>query len=276
MRSFFRPAIALMNRLNYPGKFVFVWLLSLLAVTFVVVNLHASLDKQIRQSQRELEGIALAVPISRSIQLIQQHRGLSQGVLKGQESMRDLLRTKEAEAIAAYELMAALLPENLKASADWASIEYCWKDILRKGLDWSPIQNFAQHTRLIDRLLMFKVAVSGEYVLPLDPQIDSSYLIDAAINRLPLALEHLGQIRAHGTNALASKVPNPSQIVFIKTLAAQLGEEIKFLRADLDRARNHNPALQDALLRVDRDVTEYALRVIYVLESAVLNNQLTV
>ncbi|MCK9284518.1 MAG: EAL domain-containing protein [Rhodocyclaceae bacterium] len=274
MRRLFHPAIALMNRLSYTGKFGLVWLLSALAIAFVVFNLHASLDKQIRHAQKELQGIALAAPISRSIQLLQQHRGLSLGILGGQRSLGDSLRAKEAEAIDAFNRMTELLPTNLKSSTDWYSIEAIWQRIRNEGLRWRTTRNFIEHTRLIDQLLMFKVAVSGEYVLPLDPQIDSSYLIDAAINRLPLALEHLGQIRAHGTAVLVDKRIDESQIIVIRTLTAQLGDELKFLRADLDRARNHNAALQAPLLRVDREVTESAQKIILLVESSMLSGRL--
>lgn len=264
----------MMNSLSYPAKFGLVWLLSLLAISFVIVNLYASLARQINQGELELEGIGLAGPISHAIQLIQKHRGLSQGLAGGEESMGATLATVSTDAQAAYRHMAALLPDNLKESADWKSIEVQKNAVFNKGLGWSDHQSFVEHTRLVSQLLMFKVAVSGEYVLPLDPQIDTSYLIDAAINRLPMALEHLGQIRAHGTSSLAQGRINEVRRVALRSLTAQLTDELKFIRADIERARTHNPALQEPLLVIDRDVTESVQRVIQLVEWSILSGRL--
>lgn len=200
IQAIFLPAITLMNRLSYTGKFALLWMISLIAVAVVVYNLYVSLDKEIRSSQRELEGIALAAPISRTVQIFQQHRGLSNAALGGNKNLWYARIAKEQEAADVLDATDKKLPPNLASSEDWRSIKANWARLRKEGLDWTANENFAMHTRLIDQLLIFKIVVSGEYVLPLDPQIDSAYLIDVAINRLPMALEHLGQIRAYGTD----------------------------------------------------------------------------
>ncbi|MFZ2300290.1 MAG: EAL domain-containing protein [Gallionella sp.] len=247
IQAIFYPAIALMRRLGYTRKFALLWLMSLIAVAVVVYNLHVSLDREIRTSQRELEGIALAAPISRTVQFLQQHRGLSTAVLGGNKSMRDWRAAKEKEATDVFDATERILPPNLTSSEDWRSIKANWERLRKEGLNWAAAENFAVHTRLIDQLLIFKIVVSGEYVLPLDPQIDTSYLIDVAINRLPMALEHLGQTRAYGTDILSRKQITDSQKVAMKTLIAEFNNEAKFLKIALEKAIRYNPALQDVL-----------------------------
>ena len=254
MRTFFSPAIVLMNRLGYTRKFALLWLTSLVAIAAVVSSLYASLDKEIRSSQRELEGIALATPISRTVQYLQQHRGLSSALLGGDLDMRGRRVLNEKAVATAFAALETRLPASLKSSEDWRSIKANWLRLQKNGLGWSVDKNFAVHTRLIDQLLMFHVTVSGEYALPLDPQIDTSYLIDTTVKQLPMALEHLGQIRAYGTRILAKQHTTESQKVVLNTLIAQLGDELKFLNINLEKAGRFKPALQAPLAAAARDI----------------------
>lgn len=270
MRYFFTPAIAVMNRLGYTGKFLLLWLMSLVAIAVVVSSLYASLDKEISSSRQELEGVALATPISRAVQIVQQHRGLSAALLDGNTTMGDMRTFKQREVDDTLAELERRLPATLCASADWRSIKTNWTDLGEAGLDWTMAQNFAAHTHLIQQLLLFKVVVSGEYVLPLDPQLDTSYLIDAALNRLPLALEHLGQIRAHGVVILTEKRATEAQKIKINTLIAQLDEEIRVLRANLDKVGGYNPALKTELTTVSLNTAGLAQQVVDLVSTEII------
>jgi diguanylate cyclase (GGDEF)-like protein/PAS domain S-box-containing protein len=271
IQAIFTPAIVLMNRLGYTRKFALLWLMSLIAVAVVVNNLYVSLDREIRFSQRELEGIALAAPVSRSVQFFQQHRGLSKAVLGGYTNMRDMRAAKEQEASDVLDATEKKLPPNLASSEDWLSIKANWARLQKEGLNWTADENFAMHTRLIDQLLIFKIVVSGEYVLSLDPQINSAYLIDVAINRLRMALEHLGQARAYGTDILSRKHITEQQKVTMKTLIAQFGDQIKFIQIDFDKVALHNPALRDALSAASGDINASARHIAELVESDILS-----
>ncbi|MCR4299553.1 MAG: hypothetical protein NUV75_12555 [Gallionella sp.] len=65
--------------------------------------------------------------------------------------------------------------------------------------------NFTVHTNLIEQLQSFEWLAADEYLLTLDPELAPFYLIDTIIDKLPHALEHLGQVRAYGTGILTQK-----------------------------------------------------------------------
>ncbi|MEF8700002.1 MAG: hypothetical protein V5B33_11915 [Candidatus Accumulibacter sp. UW20] len=89
MKTLFSPAIALLNRVAYPRKFAIMGALALVASAVLVVNLYQSLHRVIDSSQKELAGIAMIKPIARIVQHLQVHRGLSSGVLNGNEAMQE-------------------------------------------------------------------------------------------------------------------------------------------------------------------------------------------
>ena len=64
IQPIFSPAIAMLNRMGYTRKFTLLWLISSVAITVVTYSLFVSLDRVIRPSQRELQGLVLIEPVS--------------------------------------------------------------------------------------------------------------------------------------------------------------------------------------------------------------------
>jgi diguanylate cyclase (GGDEF)-like protein/PAS domain S-box-containing protein len=275
MQVLFYPAIALMKRLGYTNKFLLMGAVTAIAFLVIASSLFAHINKEIRASQRELEGIVLAEPVSRAIQLLQQHRGLSSAVLGGSEAMRQDLHAKGDEVAAAFAALEGRLPPNILASKDWQRIRAGWERLRQDG-PWTAEWNFAAHTQVIDWMLVFKVVVSGEYVLPLDPQIDTSYLIDVAINRLQMALEHLGQIRAAGVEALGTRQIGEARKMEMRTLIAEIGDEIRFIEVDFERVSRHNPALREPLSTAASSITASARHIAGLAESDILSGRFAI
>ena len=254
MQIIFSPAIALLNRMGYTMKFTLLWLLSLVAVAVVAYGLFVSLDRVIQPSQRELEGIALIKPISRTVQFAQQHRGISAALLGGNETMRGRRAAKEKEVVEVFQAMEKQLPASLTASESFRRIKADWERLRKDGLDWKISANFVAHTDLIGQLQSFEVFVADEYLLTLDPEISSYYLIDTTVNKLPHVLEYLGQLRAYGTGILANKQISASQQAELRVMIAELGNTLKFLNHNLDKVSRHNPTVQKSLREASDDI----------------------
>jgi len=98
MKVIFNPAIALMNRLSYPAKF-FLLGASITAVMLVLlVTVFVNLSKDISTAAHELSGLQMLKPMNRMVQFMQQHRGLSSGVLNGNEAMKDSARPRSGKS----------------------------------------------------------------------------------------------------------------------------------------------------------------------------------
>ena len=221
MRAFFSPAVALMSRLNIARKFTLLGLMSLAAIAVVVYSLFSSLNQVISFSQRELQGFELIGPLPRVAQTLQQHRGLSAGLISGDKTMRGNLISVSSEVGKAFEAMEAKLPPDLASGEALRHIRADWAHLREAGLAWTKDENMAVHTLLIGRVQTFEAMVADEYSLILDPEINTYYLINTIVNKLPHALEHLGQLRAYGTGILAEKraLPyKPSQLLPQNTL----------------------------------------------------------
>jgi len=247
MQALFAPAIALMNRLGYTKKFAVMGALALVAIAVLLFNLFTALDQVIRKSETELVGMEAMKPISRLVQAMQQHRGLSSGVLNGNEAMKDKRAAKEKEVTDLLKAVEPTIPPALQSGGAWKRIQAEWENLRSDGLNLIVGENFSAHTALIDEILTFQASVADEYSLTNDPDIDSMYLIDTAMIKLPIALERLGQLRARGTGILAKKQILQQQQVDMTAQLAELNSAVKALRQNLDKTSRYNPGMKAAL-----------------------------
>jgi diguanylate cyclase (GGDEF)-like protein/PAS domain S-box-containing protein len=273
LRAFFSPAVTLMNRLDVARKFALLGLMSLVAIAVVVHSLFDSLDQDIGFAQRELKGLELIELFPRTVHALQQHRGLSAGLLGGDENMRGSRADTEKKVEGALEEMLGQSFPGMNPGEDLQHIKADWELLRKEGLNWSAAENFAMHTRLIARIQSFEGIVADEYALTLDPELSTFYLIDTIVNKLPHALEHLGRLRAYGTGILARKRISEQQKIEMSILIAKLDDAIALLKVNLDKTGRHNPALQEVISTAYRDIADSARQVAGSVTTDILSGQ---
>jgi PAS domain S-box-containing protein len=273
MKTLFTPAIALMNRLGYTRKFMLLALISIVAFATVTYSLYVSLDKEIGVLKRELEGLVLVGQVSKAVRLMQQHRGLSAGALSGIETMRGKRAVKEKEVADAFHEMEEKLPASLVAGDDWRNIKADWQHLREKGLDLTQEECFTLHTRLIGHTLLLGVATADEYALTLDPEIDSYYLIDTVVNKLPQAIEYLAQLRAHGIANLADRRVTEPEKIAIGAAIGKLGDALGAFEVNVGKATRYNPAQQNTLMEAAGSIAGSAHQIAALVESDILSGR---
>lgn len=271
-KAFLAPSIALMNRLNYPQRFAILGLAVLLAIGCAVYSLFINLDRIIRTSHNELQGLELIKPLAQTVQVLQRHRGASAAVLGGSESLRTELASIKIALTSAVADLDRQLPANNRLS-HWLDIKANIERLNKEGMLPGVQDNFTAHTELIERLLSLSVTMADEYELTLDNEIGTYYLIDTAVTKLPLALEHLGQIRAYGTGILAKKQALMAQKVLMSTLLSQFKITLRQLNAGLEKARYHNPGISGALALASGDIANSSQQILNRVENDILTEK---
>ena len=244
MKTLFGPAVWLMNRLSYPRKFLLLGGVVSVAVLLLLANLYTTLNGVIDLSRNELGALDTLRTSQTLVQKLQQHRGMSSAVLNGNEAMKADRAAKEGEVSAAFERTGLALGERLAGDPDWQKLKDDWAKLRSEGLTLPAPENLARHTRLIDDLLIFQVTVSDMLGLTIDPDIDSFYLIDTIVHKLPSALERLGQLRARGAGLLSRKEMSDSQKVDLVALLADLDAQTKYYRIQIAKAQKANGAVK--------------------------------
>ena len=273
MRNLFVPAIALLNRMRYRSKFMLLGLAVIAVMTVLTVSVYLSLQRDIETARQELAGLQMLKPMNRMVQVMQQHRGLSSGVLNGNEAMKDKRAAKEKEVAAALAAADEALSPALREAPAWKSVRQEWSAIQAQGLGWPAPENLKRHSAMIDRVLVFMVDVADETQLTLDPVMDTYYFMDTLVSKLPGMLEPLGITRARGTGLLTRKEITPQQRNELSFLLAQMEVMLRAQNSNLDKVVRFAPELDAALTGPAREFAAGAGRIFALVRDDILSEK---
>jgi hypothetical protein len=176
-----------------------------LALLYGLIYL-AEKRKQRLKTLRRLHGINALQTGVNLMTTIQQHRGLSAGLLNGNESFRTSLVNKQAEARSVLARMQTLIEQTPELAPDLRTLVS-----VNKGMDaiiadlktLTPEQSFARHTELV-RQIIHLIGDMGEHLGLMDNEGTSLALLsNLLLLRLPLLMESIGQARALGSGYAA-------------------------------------------------------------------------
>jgi methyl-accepting chemotaxis protein len=224
-----------------------VFLLPMAVLAYFVVSANF---QKISYAEGELKGSEYLVPVRKVLEDLQQHRGLSAGVLNGNEAMRGQLSSKGSqieEDIRAIDAAGQKSGDFLHTSDRWTAIKNKWQSLKERNLTLKSADSFQEHTALIADVLGLITDVGETSNLVLDPQADSNYLSDALVARIPLQTEILGQLRAKGTAIVTKQEIGPDEKSELLILVGQLKRIRDAANKDVELALRYNGKLRSAL-----------------------------
>lgn len=272
MNALFAPAIALLNRLRYPRKFALLGVIASLVIGALLVQLALTLRSNIDFAQRELNALEAVPRVLKVIQLAQQHRGLSAGVLNGDEAMRAQLKKSTADVSLSIKAVdEALKVDTSKSAAQrWSEVRSDWASIENGGEQMAARDNLLAHTALIRKAVLALHDLGDDDNLTLDPSADSYYLIDNIVRRIPDVAERLGRLRAMGTGALAAKAVDEQRRFDISSELGELNMAITDFNENLTRSIAANPTVGASLDKLGRDLNANVTKVVDALKVHIL------
>ena len=246
MKAVFSPAVGMLNRMRYPAKFTLLGLIAFLVVGFLLVQLALSLRTDITFTQKELTAMDSVPGVLKVIELMQQHRGLSSGVLNGNEELRPRLQKKTEEVVAAVAAAESVLSADAAPSASkrWVEVKAGWEAIHSGGLQMPPRENLQAHTAMIRKMVLTLHDLGDDGNLALDPSPDTYYLIDNMLRRVPDVSERLGRLRALGTGVLAAKNVDEQRRFDISSQLGELNMAVTDLNENFERGGSSQPPHQ--------------------------------
>jgi methyl-accepting chemotaxis protein len=210
-------------------------------------SVFAGLNRDIESARSELAGLQMLKPMNLMVQNMQQHRGLSSGVLNGNEAMKDKRAAKEKEAAEALAATDAALSPGLRETAAWKSIRQDWEAIRAQGLSWTAPENIKRHSVMIGNVLQFMADVADDTQLMLDPVMDTYYSMDTVVTKMPAMLEQLGVTRARGTGVLSKKELSPQMRNDLAAQVAVMEGTLRAQNVNLEKTMRYAPQLQGVL-----------------------------
>ena len=209
--------MSLLHRLNLLEKFLILGTIGLMMSalpTYLVVrdSLHA-----IDHARLEAQGVAPAQALTLLVQRMQVHRGLSVGMLGGDESLaarrpaaRDAVNNALDDVSARF--AAAKVPAAQMVA--WTQAQQTWRTLEQAVAAHSieQAQSTAQHTQLIATLLQLNESLVHAYGLQIDPEADTHALVQASLAQAPMLGGKAGHAARPGRQRLGqARVDAPGQ-----------------------------------------------------------------
>ena len=245
--SIFKPAIALMNWLKYPQKFLLISLLFMLPLALVMGLLLSEINNRIEFTQKEIYGNAYLRSLNqlwRCIprrQLILQRQFYEAGTQNPVNAFQsqDLqdLQNKIDQEFTVLSKVDRQLGELVKTGSKLTEIKFEWQN-LRDSQGFSDLRG---HDLLMEKLDYFRIHIVDFSNLILDPDLDTYYLMDAIANKLPKMQRLLHKLMQTEAEVVFKKEIIKDNQELLISLVSLLQSNNDQIEANLERAFKNNP-----------------------------------
>ncbi len=209
MQSIFTPAIFVMNRLKYLQKFFFVGAILLIPLLFVVNQFLVGINYDINFSAKEQAGLVYNAPLVVFLQHLQQYAALRSASFYGETSVRDSMAELQEQInqdIDAVDAVNQQYGTLLGISGQWETLKADWNTLSSTSFVTLLRPNRTATVtadEILAETLTLITKVGNNSNLILDPDLDSYYLMDNVINKLPQLSDFSSQIRTHVAGVIA-------------------------------------------------------------------------
>lgn len=273
LQALFRPAVALMRRVDFKRRILLIGGAFTLPILVTAYQLDAQWRSDIAFARQELKGTECLKPLLPLIQHIQQHRGAADGFLSGDASFRTTMQQKRSEIaddMRAVDAVMAKYGDEFKLKDKWDAVKQEWQTLQSQVERLSRAESFQRHTELVDKILTLRQDIADASELSLDPEMDTYYLMLAVVQRFPDAAEQMGRARSEGTAALADRKLNAEERAKLTAAYELASRQKRRALAGLERAMNYNPQLKSRIEQAVRTAQEKADAFLNLLNERVL------
>lgn len=249
MKVLLLPAMNFMGRLNFSGKFLAIGLLLIIPLLGLLGFLVKNEIGTYRILANEQRGLAYTHSVRLVVETLQQHRGMSNGVLSGDKSFVEKIAANETELEKRLDAVRAATASEggkLAITEDWAKFDQGWKQLKTEWNTLSAAESTKRHNVLVESLILLVQITADNSALTLEPDTSPYFLQNLLFNNVMPLTEWLGRMRARGTAALAKGQIDDALKVELSVLNAQVESAEQGIKNQLGRAYRMDAALEKA------------------------------
>ena len=244
--------MSLLHRMNLAQKFLVLGGVAAVMVLLPSVVYFQRAMAVVSTAELEMRGTRPVMALNKVVQLTQTHRGMSAGMLNGNEALaarRPAMRDAVVKAMdtAEKEFTQAEVTSGLKAH--WAQVRQAWMALEPKVADKSikAGESTKLHTQLIAEQLLLSEELIDEFGLSLDPDLDTYNLMRASLISVPWLAENLGVMRALGSGYLTQAALPPEGRATLVGLNKRVVELKGEMFRNLNKAMDANPGMKTSM-----------------------------
>jgi len=229
------------------GTIVLLMFIPMLSLLYSFVSTK---QESIAFAEKELLGTDYLIPLRNLIDHVQQHRGLAGAYLEGAQDQKERAVNLEALIDNDFKTLFTLteqLGKTLETKTKLPALMQSWQTLKQGTMSMKPGESFDRHTQLVAEILGFVKHVGDRSNLILDPDLDTYYLMDTVVNRLPDTMEHLAKLSGQGSAIAARKLLTLEEQVQMRVLANQAKQDMGSLVHGLQVAYKERSGLEQKL-----------------------------
>ncbi len=275
MKSLFRPAIFLLNRISYRTKFIMLNILVLIPLVIISAKLISHYNEEIEYQKGEQLGIQYINKIRPLIEFIPQHRGMTNSYLNGNAAFHDKiidLRKKIDLYLAELIKFDQIHTQRLKTESQLKTLQNTWGKLKSSAFEDPAPEVFQHHTKLINKFIELISHISNTSGIALDSHADSYNLINAITADLPALTELMGQGRGLGAGIAARKAKNQKELIRLAVLVSNIKKEYADVNKHMSTSLKKKPPLAIKLKQLLDNTVNSAQAFTNNLENNIINS----
>ena len=215
---------ARLSRLNYPQKFTLISLLFILPLIAFYPVVAEQITRTRQYGDYELYGTYYLQPLQDLLEHVQEHNRvtINDSLELATPEQIDAVRGKIQQDFAQLEVYHAQYADELQLTSEFSDLKAQWTALVEDDLT-TEAQISAAHLAVENSVQDLIRYVGDTSFLILDPELDTYYLMDAALLKLPKSQSLLNQIR----EIYATSVRNGSMTLNDSTLLRILTNELR-------------------------------------------------
>lgn len=240
----FKPAMTLMNRLKYPQKFGLISFVFLLPLILLIYLLFSELQNHISFSQKETLGNEYLRPLNELLEDILQYKILNESAQNSATELAQITRleTEISTQLTQLTEVDRTLGGTLKTTPQLNSLQQTWQTLVENKRNWSEETKRDSTNKLLNNLDNLRFQVGDQSNLILDPDLDTYYLMDTTLLKLPEMQKDLADIQVLTQRLYRAQSITPGERSQLITLRGTLKKFNDDLKKKMEVAFTNNPA----------------------------------
>ncbi|MBI5564893.1 MAG: GAF domain-containing protein [Chloroflexi bacterium] len=245
MKERFNVVVAWFDRLRYSQKFMLVSLLFAVPTMVVLTILVSETASRIElYGYREKSGVQYLRVTRHLMADVQQHQLLASAALSGGDVSGQIAQVQQqidqdfaslaqidqqyGDTFKSGELMRALPPQ-------WATLKQGWSAL-------TPDESLQGHTEMVSSIRALISLVGNASYLILDPDLDTYYMVDTIVLKLPESQDLVAQLIGIGQRVIRRRTLIPDDRADLQAYTSLLQSNLAAMQTSVQVAFNNNPA----------------------------------
>ncbi len=257
--SWFSPAIRLLNRLTFPQKFALISFFFAVPLGLVLYFLTTGIQQKVHLARLEIDGVDYLTPLNKLHDELPQAMSLANAYLRKQGYAMEHFPTRQTEVDNLMNMLAdvdARLGTTLKTSKRFRILRSSWEDLKTQLPKLTPEIGDDQFQKLITDVEDLMGYVGDQSTLILDPDLDSYYLMDAIVLKLPESARIVADTRRLVGARTTGGTMSEGDFTVLLTQAGRLRYNLDWLERNLSVAFANNPS-QTVQAALDQPLAQF-------------------